>query len=510
MPTLTSDVVSSGSTPSQYFMIKRVGYENIDYFDESIPSNYLKYKFLEKYTSIIEPYVDMELKMYDLYKSSKNTFQYEVCPKSKNGGIIMESNCQVGSRAYNFTTSKPFSSHINFGCSPFDTFSITVKEISYLDGSTVLSTFKGNLICTYIRRELRALPSADLNTLVQTMYKIWSTSETEGAALYGDKFHSITYLLRFHHFNAADRKTDHIHNGNGILMQHTKFENIFEASLQAIDPSIALPYWDFTIDTAEGKLANESYALTPSIFGHMHKPRNFEGGFTYSQDSIADGVIPDGLWKNFKSDMNVFPDMDYGYGYMRGPWNLNPNPYISRYTFNFSMYKMPSCNDHYALMTDESMMSFFNFGEFAPHGNVHILTGGAYGCDMFRPMLDKGYILDEFSLQKMCVSWSAVIMKTAYRFHMVTPEKNCKVNTDDVNLSECKYQCEESSKEDLFKFISSLASSKDDPGFLNLDLVKDGAKEAWMEFICGGNGGKVHMQQFTIHAVHTYIHAYTQ
>ena len=166
MPTLTSDVVSSGSTPSQYFMIKRVGYENIDYFDESIPSNYLKYKFLEKYTSIIEPYVDMELKMYDLYKSSKNTFQFEVCPKSKNGGIIMESNCQVGSRAYNFTTSKPSSSHINFGCSPFDTFSITVKEISYLDGSTVLSTFKGNLICTYIRRELRALPSTDLNTLV--------------------------------------------------------------------------------------------------------------------------------------------------------------------------------------------------------------------------------------------------------------------------------------------------------------------------------------------------------
>ena len=232
----------------------------------------------------------------------------------------------------------------------------------------------------------------------------------------------------------------------------------------------------------------------------MHKPRSFEGGFTYEQDSIFDGAIPDGLWKNYKSDFNVFADMDYGYGYMRGPWNLNPNPYVSRYTFNFSMYQMPSCSDHYTLMTYDSLMSFFNFGEFAPHGNVHIITGGAYGCDMFRPLLEKGFILDEYSLQKLCVSWSAVIMKTAYRYHMVTPEKNCKVHSKDINLSQCKYQCDESAKDDIFAFISSLASNRDDPGFLNLDVKRDGAKEVWLEFICGGNGGKVTV---------TYIHAYT-
>ena len=183
--------------------------------------------------------------------------------------------------------------------------------------------------------------------------------------------------------------------------------------------------------------------------------------------------------------------MDFGYGYMRGPWNLNPNPYVSRYTFNFSMYKMPSCSDHFTLMNYDNMMTFFNLGEFAPHGNVHILTGGAYGCDMFRPLKIRGFILDEYSLQKVCISWSAVIMKTAYRYHYVTPQKNCKVNSEDVNLSECKYECTESKKDDLFTFISSLAGSPDDPGFLNLDVTKDGAREAWLEFICGGNGGKV-------------------
>lgn len=488
--TLTSDVVSNGNTPSQYFMLKKVGYDNIDYFDTTIDT-VLKYDFLSSYISIVEPSSDMEFKLYDAYKSSLNTFQFEVCPQNGRNGGIIESECQIASRSYNFTTLKASSSHVNFNCDPFDQFTITVKEISYVDGTTVLSTLEGSVICMYIRRELRSLSSSDLTAVVETMHKLWTTSETEGVARYGENFHNITYLLRFHHFNAADRKTDHIHNGNGILMQHVKFTNIFEKSIQSINPSLSLPYWDFTIDTAEGKFANESFALSPSIFGHMHKPKSFEDGFSYEGDSIVHGAIPDGLWKNYKSDFNVFADMDYAYGYMRGPWNLNPNPYVSRYTFNFSMYKMPSCSDHFSLMQYDDLMTFFNLGEFAPHGNVHILTGGAYGCDMFQPLLDKGFIGDEYSLHKLCISWSAVIMKSAYRYHLLTPQKDCVVNSVDVNLSECKYECKESDKDALYEFISSLAAAPDDPGYLNLNLDKPGSKEAWLEFICGGNGGKV-------------------
>jgi hypothetical protein len=32
-----------------------------------------------------------------------------------------------------------------------------------------------------------------------------------------------------------------------------------------MDPSMALPYWDFTIDSAEEKLCNESYVMNANM-----------------------------------------------------------------------------------------------------------------------------------------------------------------------------------------------------------------------------------------------------
>ena len=88
----------------------------------------------------------------------------------------------------------------------------------------------------------------------------------------------------------------------------------------------------------------------------MHKPTVFENGFTYADDKIEDGAIVNGLWKEYRSDYNTFLDMDYGYGYLRAPWNLNPSPYVSRFTFNMSSYNMPNCADHFSLLHYESMM----------------------------------------------------------------------------------------------------------------------------------------------------------
>lgn len=442
----------------------------------------LKYKFLSNYISVIEPSADMEIKLYDAYRSSTSTFKYTVC------SVEDLSICQEGVRSYNATTKKSSASHVNFDCDPFDKFTITVKEYSLDNPEYVASTFEGNVICMYVRREIRSLPTSDLNYFMDSMFKIWSTPDTEGIAKYGENFHNISYLLKFHHFNAADRRTDHIHNGNGILMQHVKFTNILESTLQAIDPSLYLPYWDFTIDSSEGKLANESYVMNANMFGAMKKSKIFEKGFTYTNDKIADGAIMNGRWKNYISDNNVFEDMDFGYGYMRAPWNLNPSPFVSRFNFNFTTHKMPNCNDHYNLLNINNLMTFFNLGEFAPHGNVHILTGGAFGCDKFDKLLADGFIIDETTAKKMCVIWSPVIMKTAYRYHYVTPEKNCVPNFDNLESSECSYTCPDDKKDDLFKFISKFKYSADQ---LNIDIAKEGAQDAWIDFICGGDGGKV-------------------
>jgi hypothetical protein len=44
-------------------------------------------------------------------------------------------------------------------------------------------------------------------------------------------------------------------------MQHVKTTNIFENSLRLINPQLALPYWDFTVDNKEGKKAHDSFVM---------------------------------------------------------------------------------------------------------------------------------------------------------------------------------------------------------------------------------------------------------
>lgn len=44
------------------------------------------------------------------------------------------------------------------------------------------------------------------------------------------------------------RDCDHWHAGPGFVTSHIALTLMFEQSLQSINPSIALPYWDFTIE----------------------------------------------------------------------------------------------------------------------------------------------------------------------------------------------------------------------------------------------------------------------
>ena len=119
-------------------------------------------------------------------------------------------------------------------------------------------------------------------------YALWNTSEAEGLQKYGSTFHNAAYLLKLHHFNAAQQDAvqkirhfsptgvlirmihiiqDHIHEGNGFLLQHAKITNIFEDSLKAIDPSIFLPYWDYTIDDSNKHSVVDSVVMTAKLYG---------------------------------------------------------------------------------------------------------------------------------------------------------------------------------------------------------------------------------------------------
>lgn len=50
------------------------------------------------------------------------------------------------------------------------------------------------------------------------------------------------------HLDAAipNKHHDFLHDGLGFLSQHMALTNEYEAALQVVNPSVALPYWDFT------------------------------------------------------------------------------------------------------------------------------------------------------------------------------------------------------------------------------------------------------------------------
>ena len=56
---------------------------------------------------------------------------------------------------------------------------------------------------------------------------------------------------------------------------------------------------------------------------------NEEEGFNYETDDILDARIADGLFKNMKAEMNMYNDTNFGFGFMRGAWNLNPSKKVS-------------------------------------------------------------------------------------------------------------------------------------------------------------------------------------
>jgi Common central domain of tyrosinase len=108
--------------------------------------------------------------------------------------------------------------------------------------------------------------------------------------------------------------------GSGFLTHHLALTNSFESSLRAVDPSVTLPYWDFSIEgqkvLSRGEKPSYMLQVTP-VFSD-----------TWFGSVDADHHIADSRWAHVS--MPKQPDMESGvrnsYGYIRSYWNNNPDP----------------------------------------------------------------------------------------------------------------------------------------------------------------------------------------
>lgn len=457
------------------FSLVRAMYEPLPYFQDTYDS-YLNYAFLKDFDAIIEPYQTMNLHFYNT-EISKGDYIFDVCPEGS------KENCQQG---YSFSSTEQKGTAmkgVKFECATYSRFDLTLSVLD--ESGNVVTTQQAKALCLYVRREIRSLTPSDLRAYMDANYVLYSTSDEEGQKIYGSKFRNNTLIMRYHHFNSALKDSDHIHEGNGFLTQHLKLTNMFDAAVQVVDPTQSIPYWDFTIDHAEGRRPYECYILSAETYGSMKLPHNKSLGYQYSTDIINDGRIADGRWKDLKADVNYYyPDMNYGYGYLRGPWNMNPSPYVTRFAFDFNdNLVLPSCESHYDALQFDDMMDFFFWNSFSPHSKTHTTFAGFFGCDKFYPLVEAGYITSEYNARIICASWS-FYTKEFWRHNYIEPRRNCNIS-DPLQASFCGYECVEENLDEMITFLFPQIST-----YLNDQNIAK-ASDAFKEFICQGDMGYI-------------------
>jgi len=465
------------------FTMARDGYSELPYFSAGDKSQVFAYKFLEGYDGIVEPSAANTLVLLDDDSSTDDGvyFLYTLCPS----GASSSSACYMGS--YSLSGGGPGTITVTPECNAYDELSLSVSAYDVDSGELQFSA-EGKMMCMYVRREIRALTDADLSATMEAMYTMWVTTDEAGKETYGDNYQSAKYLLEYHFFNAAWQDADHIHEGLGFVAQHIKQSLIFETAMQAVDPSVTLPYWDFTIESATNTSIMFSPIFNDETFGSMPIPADAYWGWTYRLSTLSDAAIPNGRWAFTKTEDNTnFPDLDYSYGYIRAPWNMNPSPYLSRFTSTNK--HLPTCSSHYQLLAYDTLTDFLYQVPYGAHASTHGVIGGVYGCDLMDPLMDAGLIIDDEAQINLCKNW-IFYLKEFYRMDYLKPRTGCYTDNGDTSYSSmhCGFECNDDYADRMLFDLSKILNSDYDcvPETLTTQQWN-----TWKDFICVGDGYKI-------------------
>lgn len=172
------------------------------------------------------------------------------------------------------------------------------------------------------------------------------------------------------------------------------------------------------------------------------------------------------------------------FGYLRAPWNINPSPYVSRFT-NYEA-ALPDCTDHYDWISDSqtTLQEFLQVAPYAPHARIHGSIGSVYGCDMMSPMLEAGLVTSQAKQILLCTQWP-IILKVLYRKNLLMgSESGSCVETKKSDDYTCQLVCNDDGSGDYETLLSSLLIKY--TGTLSMSQLSQ-----WKDFICTGDGTKI-------------------
>ena len=310
--------------------------------------------------------------------------------------------------------------------------------------SSVSPCVTKQLVCRYVRREIRALTPADRATVFDTMATLVEVDTAAGQKKYGSTgYRDYAHFVRQHLVQTSSRRGDELHDGMGFLTAHVAQGNVFERALQAVNPAVALPYWDYTIEAASvATLVSEEpgFETVRELWGTKVSPlwtNEWFGAFpvynvttenaalavaearTAGASSAASAggratsafpsgnvdldnsaqTVTEGRWAYMRIPTAASADdMQSPWGYLRSPWNFNRMPYLTRghdlcgesslgagaeSSLGLVDEIFPSCASHLDAATSSAYSNWRSFAwtlQYKPHGHVHTTIGGTHNC----------------------------------------------------------------------------------------------------------------------------------
>jgi hypothetical protein len=231
----------------------------------------------------------------------------------------------------------------------------------------------------YVKRELRTLSFVDRERMLDAVAALWKFNQTEGQDLFGEGFTSIQTFVEEHASASNDIMCDQFHDGSGFVTHHIALGLAFEASVRSVDPSVTIPYWDFSIDgealyragEEPSQLFKQAPFFTSEWFGAIDEDRH----------------IADGRWAHAKMPLATKDEEEMtrnSFGIVRSYWNNNADLEITRsYSSVCGMEPkgktIPTCQDHLTVLNSADLGTFQDISPSQGHGPLHVQLGGIWG-----------------------------------------------------------------------------------------------------------------------------------
>jgi len=280
-----------------------------------------------------------------------------------------------------------------------------------------------------VRRNIYDLSHAERESFFDSLKTVYTVGGDEGRRKYGSKYRSIQELVADHLDAAADKECDHWHDDAGFMVHHVAFTLVLEQSLQAVDSTMTVPYWDYTQD----EYLHHSDWTGAQIFD--------DGWFGAASPNNDKHVIDAGRWAYtpIAREASNYTRTHNPYGLLRSPWNTNPTPFLTRFRYTVGQkdagYNLPSCQKFktsYNAMWVGLLNTYLN-GYL--HGEVHIMLGGHWDFGPNLTTVGNGS-------QSMLLS-----SKALWRQGFLRCPEYC---SQDTPSTDCTCSCPESLREEAF------------------------------------------------------------